>query len=108
MRLKRGLTEMADKEVASIPFFAHEAETARLERVNRRLWLTLLVVFLAFVGSNFAWIVYESQFTELVTTETYEASADGNGTAVANGEGGVTIYGNSGLPQDNSREGSQN
>lgn len=99
---------MVDKEVASIPFFAHEAETARLERVNRRLWLTLLVVFLAFVGSNLAWILYESQFTEVVTTETYEANADGGGTAVANGEGGVTIYGNSGLPQNDPSEGAYN
>lgn len=31
---------MVDKEVASIPFFAHEAETARLERVFRRTFET--------------------------------------------------------------------
>ena len=100
---------MVDKEVASIPFFAHEAETARLERVNRRLWLTLLVVFLAFVGSNLAWIIYESQFTEIVTTETYEASADGGSTAVTNGSGEVSVnVGYGGLQEDNQNQGAQN
>jgi len=99
---------MADKELASIPFFAHEAEATRLERMNRRLWILLVVLVLALVGSNVAWVVYESQFTEVVTTEEYTANAKGSGTAVAYGEGGVTIYGNGGLPQDNSSESAQN
>lgn len=91
---------MSEKEIAQIPFYAHEGEVTRLERINKRLWIAVLVVFAAFVISNLAWIIFENQYQDIVTTETYTADADGSGNAVANGKGDVTIYGYGGLYQD--------
>ena len=96
---------MSNKEMAQIPFYAHEGEVTRLEHINKRLWIAVLVVFAAFVLSNLAWIIYESQFEDIVTTETYTADAADGGVAVSYGEGGVTIYGNGGLPQNSPGEG---
>lgn len=91
---------MNEKEMAQIPFYAHEGEVTRLERINKRLWIAVLIVFAAFVLSNLAWIICENQFQDIVATETYTADADGGGNAVANGKGDVTINGYSGLHSD--------
>lgn len=81
------------KEPAYIPYFVHEAEMDRLERLNKRWFIIALIIFLAFIGTNAGWIWYESQFEDQVVTESYTSTADGNSTAVANGDGSVTIYG---------------
>lgn len=60
---------------------SHEDEMARSERHNRRMWILCLVIFLAFVLSNCAWIVYESSFQDV----TIEAEQDGSGTNVISG-----------------------
>ena len=64
------------------------------ERTIRRLWITIILLIALLVGSNTAWLIYEAQFEEVTTTETYEATTDGGGTAIANGSGEVT-YGTS-------------
>lgn len=69
---------MSNKEMAQIPFYAHEGEVTRLERINKRLWIAVLVVFAAFVLSNLAWIIYENQFEdEVYTYEVQQDSGDG-------------------------------
>lgn len=69
---------MSEKEVASIPFFVHEATVERLERINKRWFIMALVVFILFVLTNAGWIVYESQFTtEEYSVELTQDSADG-------------------------------
>lgn len=73
-----------------IPFYAHEAETARLERTIKRLWILCIIIFIAFVGSNAAWMYYESQFMDVQTEVTHDLNTDGGGT-ITNGD--VTIYG---------------
>ena len=35
---------MKDKKTADIPFYAHEAEMARLERINRRLCIAVVAL----------------------------------------------------------------
>lgn len=45
------------------------------------------------VGSNAMWVVYESQFSKEVTTETYTAETDGGGTDTANGSVEVGVNG---------------
>ena len=46
----------------TIDWAAHEADMARMERVNRRLWIALLVVIALFTITNAAWMVYENSF----------------------------------------------
>lgn len=52
-----------------VPYIVHESAMARLERTIRRLWILCIVMFLAFVISNGAWIYYESQWQVLESTE---------------------------------------
>lgn len=53
----------------SVPYIVHEGMLARQERTIKRLWVLCIVIFLCFVGSNAAWIWYESQW-EVVETST--------------------------------------
>lgn len=57
----------------------------------KRLWIVIILLIVLLFGSNAAWIYYESQFVE--ESWTYEATADGNGRAIANGDGEVYYYG---------------
>lgn len=78
-------------DVVMIPYYAHEGEMARAERMNKRLWIVILVLILCLVGTNAGWIVYESQFTDEVITQEVDT---GEGTAVVSGTGDA-IYGES-------------
>lgn len=76
-----------------IPFVAHEADMTRMERVVRRLWILCIILVLALVGTNAAWVVYESQFEDSVVTQT--AEADDSSSAIINGSGTVNYGGES-------------
>ena len=78
----------------SIPYAAYELSMARAERTAKRLWITILILIFLLVGTNMAWVYYENQFEDVVTT-TYEADAMDGGNAVINGEGSVNINGES-------------
>lgn len=57
---KRG-EKMGDekREILKIPFVVHEANMARIERVNKRLWVACSVCFVSLVGTNLWWIRYK-------------------------------------------------
>ena len=65
-------------EEKMIPYFVHEGEVARLERTIKRLWILCIVIFVAFVLSNAAWIYYEAQFETVVTEVTQDAEGTNN------------------------------
>ena len=74
------------KTPTSIPYAAHQGIVATMERVNKRLWIMLVILIFLLVGSNIGWLVYESQFEEI--TEEYEISQDaesGNNNSIING-----------------------
>lgn len=83
----------AEKEAVSVPFFIYENEMTRYERVNKRLWIALLVIFVALIGTNAGWIIYESQFE----TYTYEQTTRADNAAAIGimntGEGDVNFNG---------------
>lgn len=70
----------------NIPYIAHESAMARAERTARRLWITILVLIFMLVGTNAAWLWYESQFEYVETTttsqEVWQDSDTGNNTFV--------------------------
>lgn len=73
----------AEERVAEIPFFVHEADMARLERTNKRLFIVVLVLILSLIGTNLAWIKYENSFQVAeTTTETVEVDATDGGNAI--------------------------
>ena len=67
----------------SIPYAAYELSMARAERTAKRLWITILTLIFLLVGSNCAWLWYNSQF-EVVET-TIEAEQDGSGVNIVSG-----------------------
>ena len=74
------------KTPASIPYAAHQGIVATMERVNKRLWITLVILVFLLVGSNVGWMIYENSFEELA--ESYEISQDaesGNNNSIING-----------------------
>ena len=66
-----------------IPFVAHEADMTRMERVVRRLWILCIILALALVGTNAAWVVYESSF-ETVSTSVMQENESGYNNFIGN------------------------
>ena len=54
----------------TVPFYVHEGEMARQERHIKRLWILCIIIFVALIGTNAGWIVYESQFEDVSMTVT--------------------------------------
>lgn len=79
-----GCPSKGDTDKKSVPYIVFESAMARMERTNKRLWILCIVMFLAFVVSNAAWIYYENQFEDVVTT-TIDAQQDGSGNNVVGG-----------------------
>lgn len=78
----------------SVSYLAFESTSARLERINKRLWIALLVLIVALIGTNAGWIYYESQWKYVeTTTVTQDVDASDGGNATIND--GVHINGES-------------
>ena len=74
------------EETINIPYIAHESAMARMERMNKRLWILLILLLVLLVGSNAAWFWYESQFVYEVVTQEIDT---GEGSAYVAGIGDV-------------------
>lgn len=60
-------------------FYAwHEGDMSRMERANKRLWIIILVLIVALIGSNLGWIIYESQFYDEISYEAEQETEDGS------------------------------
>lgn len=73
-------------EILSIPYIVHESEMARMERTVKRLWILCIVILLAFVLSNAAWIVYENSFEDIAVEQEVDT---GEGSAYVTGIGDI-------------------
>ena len=77
----------------SMPIIVHESAMARSERTIKRLFIIIILLIVLLVGSNVAWLIYESQFEDVTTTIKSDSET---GNAIANYSGDVTYYGESG------------
>lgn len=79
----------------NVPYIAHEGMMARMERTIKRLWILALVLTVLLVGTNVAWLWYESSFETIETTReiTQDVNAGPGGTAIIND--GVHVNGTS-------------
>lgn len=101
---------MAENNVSAeqnmtIPYYVHEGEMARLdivhkddkermERTNKRLFISLMVALGMLFASNIAWVLYEMSY-ETFYVEQRAESDTGDSTALpTTGEGSVNYYGN--------------
>lgn len=79
----------------SVPYIVHESDMSRLERQSKRLWIVILVLVFLLVGTNCAWLWYNSQFETVETVEEVVIEAEqGDGTNIVGG--GDVIYGTEG------------
>lgn len=88
-----------EKRKAPVPFIVHEAAMARMERANKRLWIALLLVIILLVGSNCAWLWYESQFEDVSVEQEVDT---GDGDAFVAGVGDI-YYGESQAKNDSQK-----
>ena len=61
----------------NVPYIVHESSMARMERHIKRLWITILVLIFLLVGTNAAWLYYQSKLETVYQEVTQEAD---NGT----------------------------
>lgn len=85
-----------NRDAATIPYFAHEGMVDRLDRINRRLLIAVIIAVVMLFASNALWLYCWMQYdyvdggeeTEIVTT--VDSEGDGIASYVGN-DGGVTI-----------------
>lgn len=95
--ISKGMSDF--KDMPPVPFAAHESALARSERHNKRLWIVILFLIGALIGTNLAWIVYENSFEDIVSTEEIIVDAEENGIANYIGQDGNIYNG-----EDNNKE----
>lgn len=74
------------KAAEPVPYIVHESDMARQERTIKRLWIALILVIVLLVGSNCAWIYYNSQFEDVSVEQEVDT---GNGDAIVTGVGDI-------------------
>ena len=74
---------MENNKQTNIPYIAYEAAMSRFDRINKRLWIAIILLIVLLVGSNIAWLVYESQSQVYETS--IEATQDGEGVNIVGG-----------------------
>ena len=57
-----------EEKQASVAYFIHEGQMARMERIIRRLIVLLIVAIVLFIANNVVWMLYaERQVSEART-----------------------------------------
>ena len=67
----------------TVPFVVHENLRAQMSAANARLVRVIVLLVLLLVGSNIAWLLYESQF-ESMTIEQEVDTGEGDAFVVGN------------------------
>lgn len=74
---------MENEKVADVPYIVHEAEMARMERVNARLFWAWIVTLILLAGCVAGFIWYEAQW-EVVETQVTQESETGYNNYIGN------------------------
>lgn len=81
-----------NEEMAVMPIAQHEKDQSRLTSIIKSLIAVIIVLIVLFVGSNLAWIIYESQFETVEESTVIEQDND-NGDNNYIGNDGDINYG---------------
>ena len=60
----------------SVSYFAYDSVLATLDKSNKRSFLVNVILIIALILSNTAWVVYECQYEDYVCETTIEAEQD--------------------------------
>jgi hypothetical protein len=63
-----------------------------MERQVKRMFIIIIILIIGLIGTNVAWIVYESQFDTYTVTQEAEGEGDVKVSGVTNGD---IVYGES-------------
>lgn len=82
-----------DKDIS---FVAFESVCSRFERTIKRLWILVIILTVLLVGTNCAWLYYESQYqyVETSTEVSQDVDAENGENVIVNGIGDID-YGES-------------
>lgn len=58
--------------------YFYDLFAAFTERTIRRLWILIILLIVALIGSNLTWILYVHQFETVETTITQDLDSDGD------------------------------
>ena len=68
-----------------VPYIVFESAQTRMERVNRRSWILILILVVLLFATNGAWLYYEKQFdTVTETTTVTQENSDGVNNFIGN------------------------
>lgn len=65
-------------ENETVSYYVHEEAMVRQDIHNKRLFILCLIMFIALILTNGAWIYHESMYEDVVTTQTVTQEADGD------------------------------
>ena len=83
---------MEEKSIAMEMLQELKAQNVRLEKAFKGVLTLCIILIVAFVGSNIAWLVYESQYETFGETTTVDAG-DGTATYLENSNSRDITYG---------------
>lgn len=71
--------------LATMPIAVHEASEERHARKEKCFFVVIILLIVLLVGSNIAWLVYESQFEVVEEYSVEQESETGTNQSVING-----------------------
>lgn len=80
-------------EEKDVPFKVYESAQARADERFKKMWVVIIILIFLFVGSNFGWLIYESQYQDTVTVS--QEVDTGSSPAYVNGTGEMKLDGES-------------
>ena len=66
--------------------FIIESSLAKLEKANIRLWVVVIILIVALLGTNIAWLYWESQWQYIQTETSIDAMQDGDNNVISGGD----------------------
>ena len=89
---------MDNDKPKTIDYIVHESAMARMERINKRWFITWLITFLLLCGCVGGFIWYEAQFEDVTITAEQTADGASNNYAFDGDFIGGTTEGNNQAP----------
>ena len=83
-----------DQKTVSIPYYVHEGEMYRVERLNKRWFIAFVIVLVMLFVTNAGWIIYDHQFETYSYEQDVRSDQDVALAMINSGEGSVTYNGN--------------
>ena len=78
----------------NVPYIVLESVICRFDRVIKRLWIIILILVFLLLGTNLAWLYYESQFEQVTETTVEQRADDESDNSFIGGDNNV------GVPED--------